>query len=40
MNGIGTPNGIGGDEAEDVFGGLDAVHKLNWPNSGTKVEYS
>ena len=27
----------GGDLAEDVFGGLDAMLKLNWPTRGTKV---
>ena len=34
-------NGIraegGGDDAEDVFGGLDAMLKLNWQKVGTKV---
>ena len=34
---ITTPNGVGGDTAEDVFGGLDAMLKLNWPTIGTKV---
>jgi hypothetical protein len=32
-----TPRGVGGDTAEDVFGGLDAMLKLNWPTIGTKV---
>ena len=27
----------GQDEAEDVFGGLDAMLKLNWQKVGTKV---
>ena len=34
-------NGIkaegGGDGPEDVFGGLDAMLKLNWQKVGTKV---
>ena len=34
---ITTPDGVGGDTAEDVFGGLDAMLKLSWPNVGTKV---
>jgi hypothetical protein len=34
---ITTPGGVGGDMAEDVFGGLDAMLKLNWPAIGTKV---
>ena len=34
---ITTPNGIGGDIPEDVFGGLDAMLKLSWPTTGTKV---
>ena len=34
---ITTPSGVGGDTAEDVFGGLDAMLKLTWPTSGTKV---
>ena len=29
----------GQDEAEDVFGGLNAVLKLNWQKVGTKVGY-
>ena len=33
-----TSNGVGGDTAEDVFGGLDAVLKLSWPKDGTKVQ--
>ena len=37
VDGISTPSNVGGDGAEDVFGGLDAVHKLNWPKYGTKV---
>lgn len=35
---IETPDGVGGDVAEDVMGGLDmAVNKLKWHDSGTKV---
>ena len=37
MDNITTPGGVGGDTAEDVFGGLDAMLKLNWPAIGTKV---
>ena len=37
MDRITTPNGVGGDRAEDVFGGLDAMLQLNWPPIGTKV---
>ena len=37
VDSITTPGGVGGDAAEDVFGGLDAVLKLNWPTTGTKV---
>ena len=37
MDGIKAPNGVGGDQAEDVFGGLDAVLNLSWPAYGTKV---
>ena len=40
MDRIRTPDGVGGDEAEDVFGGLDAVLKLSWPHHGTKVHLS
>ena len=35
VNGIRAEGGQ--DEAEDVFGGLDAVLKLNWQRVGTKV---
>ena len=38
VNGITTPDGVGGDAAEDVFGGLDAVLKLKWRTVNTKVE--
>ena len=34
---ITTPSGVGGDKAEDVFGGLDGMLKLKWPIIGTKV---
>ena len=34
---ITTPSCVGGDIPEDVFGGLDAVLRLNWPAIGTKV---
>lgn len=37
VDSITTPSGVGGDTAEDVFGGLDAVLKLSWPREGTKV---
>ena len=33
-----TPAGVGGDDAEDVMGGLYvAVNKLQWRDNGTKV---
>ena len=38
VDAITTPFGVGRDGAEDVFGGLDAVLKLNWPKVGTKVQ--
>ena len=38
MDRLTTPGGVGGDTAEDVFGGLDAVLKLSWPTDGTKVD--
>lgn len=31
-------DGVGGDTAEDVFGGLEAVTKLSWREIGTKVK--
>ena len=37
VNGIRAEGGQ--DEAEDVFGGLNAVLKLNWQKVGTKVGY-
>ena len=37
LDGITTPHGVGGDIAEDVFGGLDAMLRLSWPEVGTKV---
>ena len=37
VDGITTPPNVGGDAAEDVFGGLDALLKLSWPTNGTKV---
>ena len=37
VDAITTPDGVGGDTAEDVFGGLDAILKLSWPKHGTKV---
>ena len=37
MDRITTPKYVGGDAAEDVFGGLDAMLKLSWPTTGTKV---
>ena len=37
MDGITTPGGVGGDTAEDVFGGLEAVTNLSWREIGTKV---
>ena len=37
VDGITTPDGVGGDTAEDVFGGLEAVTKLSWREIGTKV---
>ena len=37
MDRISTPDGVGDDTAEDVFGGLDAMLKLSWPPTGTKV---
>ena len=30
-------SGVGGDSAEDVFGGLETVSKLSWRRDGTKV---
>ena len=39
VNNITTPNGVGMDTAEDVFGGLAAVLKLSWPKDGTKVTF-
>lgn len=40
VDSVTTPCHVGGDTAEDVFGGLDAVLKLKWPSDGTKVSYS
>ena len=37
VDSIRTPSGVGGDTAEDVFGGLEAVTKLGWRVIGTKV---
>ena len=38
VNKIQTPPGVGGDEAEDVMGGLmAALTKLTWRASGAKV---
>ena len=37
VDAITTPDGVGGDTAEDIFGGLNAVLRLNWPRVGTKV---
>ncbi len=37
VDAIAAPNGVGGDTAEDVFGGLEAVTKLAWREIGTKV---
>ena len=37
VDAITTPDGVGGDGPEDIFGGLKAVLKLNWPRLGTKV---
>ncbi len=34
---IAAPGGVGGDTAEDVFGGLEAATKLSWRKIGTKV---
>lgn len=39
INGIEIKGGVGGDEAEDVLGGLKvAIEELSWPpNEGTKA---
>ena len=37
VDAITTPDGVGGDAAEDIFGGLNAVLELTWPQVGTKV---
>lgn len=37
VDSITTPSGVGGDGAEDVFGGLHKALKLAWPKEGTKV---
>ena len=37
MDTIMIPSHNGGDTAEDVFGGLEAVLQLTWPTNGTKV---
>ena len=37
VDNIKAPSSVGGDGAEDVFGGLDAMLKLSWPTEGTKV---
>ena len=36
---VAAPNGVGGDGAEDVFGGLEAVTNLAWRAIGTKVQH-
>ena len=38
VDAITTPSGVGGDTAEDVFGGLDAMLKLSWKTVNTKVD--
>ena len=38
VDGITTPSGVGGDAAEDVFGGLNAMLKLSWKTVNTKVK--
>ncbi len=37
LGGIKTQDGVGGDEAEDVFGGLRVAVGLSWQEGGTKV---
>ena len=38
VDSIAAPDGVGGDTAEDVFGGLEGVTKLAWRDIGTKVK--